>query len=192
MPHPASLPIDELLRDCEIKRTRGSGPGGQHRNKVETAIVITHRPSGISGQASERRSQKENRDVAIARLRIALAIGVRTDSSETGLRSPTGLWKQRVAGRKINVSPEHRDFAALLAELLDWLVDAEFEASAIARATWLFGNPDRPMAGPRGSGVRMGQSRAHCDRETPVQGDLIVSYPDPLRHRTRPSNLRRN
>lgn len=130
--HPASLPIDELLRDCEIKRTRGSGPGGQHRNKVETAIVITHRPSGIFGQASERRSQKENREVAIGRLRIALALGIRTKPVESDCRQPSTLWKQRVSGRKINVSPEHQDFATLLAELLDWLVDAEFEASEIA------------------------------------------------------------
>ena len=130
--HPASLPLDELLGVCQIKRTRGSGPGGQHRNKVETAVVITHQPTGISGQASERRSQKENREVAIGRLRIALAIGIRTECSENMSRTPTALWKQRVAGRKINVSADHQDFAALLAELLDWLVDANFEASDIA------------------------------------------------------------
>ncbi len=130
--HPASLPIDELLRDCDIKRTRGSGPGGQHRNKVETAIVITHRPTGVSGQASERRSQNENREVAIGRLRIALAIGVRTCRDNLGTRMLSALWKQRVTGRKINVSPEHQDFATLLAELLDWLAESGFEAAEIS------------------------------------------------------------
>ena len=35
--HPAELPIPELLRQCEVVHTRRSGPGGQHRNKVETA-----------------------------------------------------------------------------------------------------------------------------------------------------------
>ncbi|MCY2992774.1 MAG: peptide chain release factor-like protein [Planctomycetota bacterium] len=54
MIHPAALAIDQLLRECQIVRTRRSGPGGQHRNKVETAVVITHLPSGVKGEASER------------------------------------------------------------------------------------------------------------------------------------------
>jgi hypothetical protein len=44
---------------------------------VETAVVITHRPTGISAQASERRSQAENLAVAWKRLRVELALGVR-------------------------------------------------------------------------------------------------------------------
>ncbi|MFN5707736.1 MAG: peptide chain release factor family protein, partial [Planctomycetota bacterium] len=61
--HPASLPEEKLLADCDVVRTRRGGPGGQHRNKVETAVVITHRPSGVSAEANERRSQAENRKV---------------------------------------------------------------------------------------------------------------------------------
>ena len=85
--HPAALPWEELERQCDIKRTRGSGPGGQHRNKVETAIVITHRESGIRGEASERRSQAQNLAVAWNRLRVALALGVRTSWPATKRRS---------------------------------------------------------------------------------------------------------
>jgi protein subunit release factor B len=75
--HPAALPLPDLQPLCDITRTRRSGPGGQHRNKVETAVVITHRPTGISAQASERRSQAENLAVAWKRLRVELAFGVR-------------------------------------------------------------------------------------------------------------------
>ena len=60
--HPASLPYDELIRECEVRRQRRSGPGGQHRNKVETGIFIEHKPSGIRAEATEQRSQAKNQD----------------------------------------------------------------------------------------------------------------------------------
>ncbi len=116
-PHPAALPNDELLSRCDLTRKRGSGPGGQHRNKVETAVVIEHRPSGLRGEASERRSQAENRRVALFRLRVNLALGVRT--TERGSDEPSPLWKSRIQNRRIVVNPAHDDFPALLAEALD-------------------------------------------------------------------------
>src|SRR5262245_3474953 len=56
MLHPAQLPIDELLPACSFQRTRRSGPGGQHRNKVETAVIVEHKPTGVRAEANERRS----------------------------------------------------------------------------------------------------------------------------------------
>ena len=79
--HPAALPDEELLAQCGLGRGRASGPGGQHRNKVETAVTIAHRPTGVSAQASERRSQIENKRVALRRLRLKLAIEIRTHPS---------------------------------------------------------------------------------------------------------------
>ena len=77
LPHPAALDDEELLGQCSLGRGRSSGPGGQHRNKVETKITIKHTPTGISAQAGERRSQGENKRVAVFRLRTALAVGHR-------------------------------------------------------------------------------------------------------------------
>ncbi len=128
--HPAALPIEELSRLCDIKRTRGSGPGGQHRNKVETAIVITHRASGIRGEASERRSQSQNLAVAWQRLRVALALGVRESVVVDHL--PSELWRSRLRGGKIRINPDHEDFGVLLAEVLDLLVAANGDVSAVA------------------------------------------------------------
>ncbi|MBI2480139.1 MAG: peptide chain release factor-like protein [Planctomycetia bacterium] len=118
--HPAMLDEAGLLAACEIRRQRRSGPGGQHRNKVETAIVITHSPTGIQGEASERRSQEQNRTVAVRRLRVNLAIRLRTNVSVEEYE-PSELWQQRCRNQRISVNPEHQDFPAILAEALNLL-----------------------------------------------------------------------
>jgi RF-1 domain len=115
--HPAAVDEEALLKACEVARGRGSGPGGQHRNKVETKVVLVHRPTGVSGQASERRSAAENKRVALFRLRLALACEVRAPvkAGEVG----SAMWRERTRGGKIACNPEHRDFPAMLAEALD-------------------------------------------------------------------------
>jgi protein subunit release factor B len=65
-----SYPTDRasLERDSDLEFFVASGPGGQHRNKVETGVRLVHRPSGITVTATERRSQAANRDMAFERL----------------------------------------------------------------------------------------------------------------------------
>ncbi len=67
---PELYPTDRasLERDCDLEFFIASGPGGQRRNKVETGVRLTHRPSGISVTATERRSQHANREVAFERI----------------------------------------------------------------------------------------------------------------------------
>lgn len=117
--HPAALPDDDLLGRCELTRGRTSGPGGQHRNKVETLVVLTHRPTGIAGRAGERRSAEVNRKVALRRLRLALAVGLRVGVPVGEARSE--LWRTRCRGGRIACNPHHHDYPALLAEALDML-----------------------------------------------------------------------
>jgi hypothetical protein len=116
--HPAALPLAALLRDCDETRTRRGGPGGQHRNKVETAVVLRHRPTGIEAEAAERRSQAENRRMAVARLRLALALGVRMPPAGDAA-SP--LWRSRARGGRLAVAADHDDYPAIVAEALDRL-----------------------------------------------------------------------
>lgn len=118
-PHPARLAEEALLARCDERRTKGSGPGGQHRNKVETKVVLTDRPTGVQGQAGERRSQPENRHVALRRLRLALALAVRAPGDAAA--APSALWRSRCRGGRIACNPSHADFPALLAEALDVL-----------------------------------------------------------------------
>jgi len=63
---------DSLERDSDLEFFIASGPGGQHRNKVETGVRLTHRPSGITVTATERRSQHANREVAFERMAARL------------------------------------------------------------------------------------------------------------------------
>ncbi|HEY1477973.1 MAG TPA: peptide chain release factor-like protein [Chthoniobacterales bacterium] len=48
--------------------SRSGGPGGQHVNKVSTAVTLVHRPSGISLTVQDARSQYRNRQLAVHRL----------------------------------------------------------------------------------------------------------------------------
>ncbi len=56
-----------------IETLRASGPGGQHVNRTESAVRITHLPTGLSTVAQEERSQQMNRRLALARLAAQLA-----------------------------------------------------------------------------------------------------------------------
>lgn len=64
--------LKRLLAECDVETYRASGPGGQHRNKTESAVRMTHRPSGIVRVATEHRSQLRNRELALERIFAAL------------------------------------------------------------------------------------------------------------------------
>ena len=80
MDAPATWPPDTLLLDddallaqCEKHVYKSSGPGGQHRNKVSSAVRLRHIPTGISAHGDDSRSQHENLRLALRRLRMNLA-----------------------------------------------------------------------------------------------------------------------
>lgn len=129
-PHPAALPPDDLLADCDVQRTRRSGPGGQHRNKVSTAVVITHRPTGCSAEAGERRSQRENKLAAMRRLRLKLAIELRLPVPAG--QGPSDLWRSRSGGGKVAVNVRHEDFPAMLSEAMDMLAACDLQPQIAA------------------------------------------------------------
>jgi hypothetical protein len=130
-PHPATLPDEDPLKQCEISFGRGSGPGGQHRNKVETGATITHVPTGVVARATERREQSVNRKVALRRLRLKLANEIRTRIDRERYR-PSDLWRSRRQGEKMSINPAHADYPALLAEAMDIVVARKFDVAGAA------------------------------------------------------------
>jgi protein subunit release factor B len=63
---------DVLKKQVIVETYRSSGPGGQRKNKTETAVRLRHLPSGITVIATEYRSQAQNRKLAFERLRERL------------------------------------------------------------------------------------------------------------------------
>lgn len=59
-------------RDVEISTARGSGPGGQNRNKTESCVIATHRPSGLQVRIDTERSQHQNKASALGLLAARL------------------------------------------------------------------------------------------------------------------------
>jgi peptide chain release factor 1 len=106
--------------DVDEKTTKGSGAGGQHRNKTESVVVVTHRPTGIVVRCESQRSQHQNRVVAWALLdervraadvsqqkeereaerRAQLGSGMRGDKVRT-IRIQDGVVTDEPGGRKI-------------------------------------------------------------------------------------------
>jgi len=54
--------------DCEWDYMRGTGPGGQKRNKTESKVRCTHRASGAVGESDQTRSQHENKRIAFRKM----------------------------------------------------------------------------------------------------------------------------
>ena len=85
-----SLSDPQLLAECDVDTYRGPGPGGQKRNKTDSAVRLRHKPTGLIVIAGESRSQHENRARALKRLREALALRIRhevTDATPGAVRA---------------------------------------------------------------------------------------------------------
>lgn len=91
---------ESLERDCEMEFFVAGGPGGQHRNKVETAVRLTHPASGIVVTATERRSQSANRDAAYERMAEKLIALQVVAKPRRATRPSLGAKVKRLEGKR--------------------------------------------------------------------------------------------
>ena len=122
-----------LLRQCDFDRFRASGPGGQKRNVTDSAVRLRHRATGLSGEASESRSQHENRRRALRRLRHALALGLREAVDLEGYVAPPELAAARTADGRLALGRRDARFLPAVAVLFDLLEAAGWRLGEAAR-----------------------------------------------------------
>jgi hypothetical protein len=125
----AVLSDQVLLAECEVHTYRASGPGGQKRNKTESAVRLVHRPTGISVVATESRSQHENRVRALKRLRKALALRVRRPA-EDGV--PAVIANVIGGDGRLKVGQRDERYLPAAGALLDVLAARSGSVSAVA------------------------------------------------------------
>ncbi|GMP68343.1 hypothetical protein CsSME_00027987 [Camellia sinensis var. sinensis] len=130
----------QLMTQCDMDTFKSSGPGGQHRNKRESAVRIKHLPTGIVAQAAEDRSQHKNRAAALARLRTLLALKVRNAVDLDAYSPPQELLqilpaKSTIRGSSCGpqIGPNNPKFALGMQALLDLIFAVEGSVSDAAR-----------------------------------------------------------
>jgi hypothetical protein len=121
-----------LLRQCEVDVYRASGPGGQKRNKIESAVRLRHQPTGISVVAEESRSQHENKARALRRLRKAIALGVRREVSVSDYRPSELLASCITKSSKLHVGRKDARYLGAVREMLDLLWACGMQVSTAA------------------------------------------------------------
>jgi ribosome-associated protein len=93
--------VDILKKQVIVETYRSRGPGGQRKNKVETAVRLTHLPSGVTVVATESRSQSENRKLAFERLRERLIKLNRPKRRRVATSPPFAAVEERIGEKKI-------------------------------------------------------------------------------------------
>lgn len=125
---------EQLLAECDVHLYKASGPGGQHRNKVCSAVRLRHRATGISAVANDSRSQHDNRRLALHRLRRNLALQLRRPAPLADQPLPAVVAQclhppqkpsSSDAPLRLQIGRKDARFWPVAAHLLDWLHDAQ-------------------------------------------------------------------
>lgn len=105
----------QLLKECCFTEFQSSGSGGQKRNRKYSSVRLAHTPSGLYVTAVKSRSQNDNKLIALKKLRRAIAMEVRSDSSPVL--------------ETYDISVNNRRYPSLLALLFDNLHIADYSVS---------------------------------------------------------------
>lgn len=93
---------DALLSECQIETFRSSGKGGQHANKTESAVRLTHTKSGIQVMCQDERSQYLNKKKCIKELRLRITKKIYKPTPRIKTRPTKGSIERRLLAKKYN------------------------------------------------------------------------------------------
>ncbi|MBA2479425.1 MAG: peptide chain release factor-like protein [Planctomycetes bacterium] len=124
---PYAIADDALLAQCDITSSSSHGPGGQHRNKTESAVRLRHKPTGLTSQCEDHRERGRNRVDALKRLRVRLVVASR------GSSDPAWMAPYR-RGRQVALGAKAQEYHLVAACCLDALAAAGGSLADAARA----------------------------------------------------------
>ncbi|RDB62251.1 peptide chain release factor-like protein [Gordonibacter sp. 28C] len=96
----AQQPLDEIARDCDVQVFRASGPGGQCVNTTDSAVRMTHLPSGLAVTSRESRSQFRNRQLCLQKLRRLFEAKARPPKVRRATKIPRRAKEARLADKR--------------------------------------------------------------------------------------------
>jgi hypothetical protein len=128
------LDDEALLKQCKEDRYKSGGPGGQRRNKVETALKLHHAASGASSHCDDSRYLQRNRLRAVRRLRGRIALEVRAKFDLESPKLPDEFVAQRGTKGSFAINPKNPTYPLAVATALDALTAADKSYAKAAKA----------------------------------------------------------
>jgi hypothetical protein len=128
------LDLDDaaLLAQCAVDTYRASGPGGQKRNKTDSAVRLRHGPTGLSSIGTESRSQHENKARALRRLRKTLALALRSVIDSETFQVGQATASCITASGRLTVGQRDHRYLYVVSEVLDLLAERGMQVSTAA------------------------------------------------------------
>jgi peptide chain release factor 1 len=127
-PSVVELKIDP--RDLEFTTCRGSGAGGQHRNVTDSAVQVTHRPSGLQVRCETERSQHQNKETAVALLRSRL-----WEAKNTAVSNQRSLERKTQVGSGMR-SDKRRSYYFQRDQVVDHELERTWKLKSWLRGDW--------------------------------------------------------
>lgn len=125
------LTDQELMKQCVFDRFRARGPGGQKKNKTDSAVRIRHISLGLIGLSSESRSQHVNRIYALRRLRLKIALTLRNNDQDDQIELEKFVQQMKTTSFALNIRDPR--YPIIVASLFDELNANDWKISITAK-----------------------------------------------------------